>query len=306
MKLTANHTDRAARANPDEVGKSTNVERSDKLTRPKRVTPSLIVKLAAHLTERDRQIARDCYEHHVLTTDQIARLHFAGRRTATARLSRLYELRVLDRFRPRPQPGEGSHPHHWLLDEAGALVVADAKGIDPSELHYTHEHGLRIAASRNLTHHVEANEFFTRLAVDANAAGGALSEWYGVRTLAHMLTGAVIPDGYGVLSLPGAEPLHVLLELDRATETTRILTEKARRYAEILPRTGLRDCRPVVIVAVPSARRADGARAALAATRAPVAVAIWNRETLRSVLATVTHCARTVHTVSLTAMGNSL
>jgi protein involved in plasmid replication-relaxation len=127
------------------------------------------------------------------------------------------------------------------------LITADAKGIEPSELRYTHERGLRIATSTNLAHHVEANEFFTRLAVEANASGGALSEWYGVRTLAHMLSGAVVPDGYGVLAMAGTEPLHVLLELDRATEATRVLVEKARRYAEILPRSSLRNHRPLVL-----------------------------------------------------------
>src|SRR5262249_43139993 len=147
------------------------------------------------------QIAADCYEHHVLTTDQIVRLHFTGSRTARDRLSILYELRVLDRFRPLARAGEGSRPFHWVLDEAGALITADAKGIDPSELRYTHERGLRIATSTNLAHHVEANEFFTRLAVEANASGGELAEWYGVRTLTHMLAGSLVPDGYGVLLL---------------------------------------------------------------------------------------------------------
>jgi hypothetical protein len=36
-----------------------------------------------------------------------------------------------------------------------------------------------------------------RLAIEAVAAGGVLREWYGVRTLARMLSGAIVPDGYG-------------------------------------------------------------------------------------------------------------
>jgi hypothetical protein len=256
-------------------------------TRPARVSPSLIAKLASHLTERDRQIAADCYEHHVLTTDQIARLHFTSQRTATDRLNLLYELRVLDRFRPVARARYGSHPYHWVLDEAGALITADAKGIEPDELHYTHERGLRIAASRNLAHHVEANEFFTRLAVEANASGGELAEWYGVRTLAHMLAGSLVPDGYGVLSMPGAEPLHVLLELDRATEATRVLEEKARRYAEILPRSSLWDYRPLVLIAVPSTRRGESVRTALAGLLTPPVVTIWNARIARSVVTIV-------------------
>lgn len=288
MRDAANRADRERPNHPDKGVKSTEARKKrEARTRPTRLSPSLIVKLASHLTERDRQIAADCYEHHVLTTDQIARLHFTGSRTARERLNLLYKLRVIDRFRPLPKAGEGSHPYHWILDEAGALITADAKGIEPSELRYTHERGLRIATSRNLAHHVEANEFFTRLAVEANASGGALSEWYGVRTLAHMLSGAVVPDGYGVLAMAGTEPLHVLLELDRATEATRVLVEKARRYAEILPRSSLRNHRPLVLIAVPSTKRAESVRAALAGLLAPPVVGVWSSRTTGSALGVV-------------------
>ncbi len=94
-----------------------------------------------------------------------------------------------------------------------------------------------------------------------------------------------------MLTLPRRAPLHVLLELDRGTETSRILREKAKRYAEILPRSSLRDVHPFVILAVPSVRRADTATAAIATTRAPITVAVWNTNTARSVLATVTAAA---------------
>ena len=102
------------------------------------MTDSHTAKLAAHLTERDRNIAFDCYEHHVPTTNQLRRLHFRGLRTATVRLQMLYDPRVLDRFRTTTKRGDGS----WILDKAGALLVADHKGIDRSQLHYTHEDAL--------------------------------------------------------------------------------------------------------------------------------------------------------------------
>lgn len=261
--------------------------------RESRVSPKLLIRLAERVTDRDRQIAVDCYEHHALTSDQLRRLHFRGLRTTAARLQLLYELRVLDRFRPSARPGEGSHPYHWILDEAGALLVADRKGIDRDQLHYRHEDGLKLATSRNLAHHVEVNEFFTRLAGEANAGGGELREWYGVRTLAHMLAGRVVPDAYGVLAMPDALPLHILLELDRGTEAAKVLREKAARYAEILPRSGLGDLDPFVVLAVPSARRAETARAAMASTTVPISVTIWSRQATRSVLALVKQCAST-------------
>jgi hypothetical protein len=291
VKLAANNGNRVKISNPDKVGPNTKLSERTRAGRPSRLRERNIAELPAHLTERDRRIALDCYEHHVLRTDQLKRLHFTGLRTASARLGLLYELRVLDRIRPGAPRGQGTMPYHWILDEAGAIIVADHKGIDPSQLHYTHADALRYTSSRNLTHHVEANEFFTRLAVDANHARGALSEWYGVRTLARMFAGTLLPDGYGVLTLPGRAPLHILLELDRGTESSQILREKAKRYAEILPRSSLRDLDPLVILAVPSARRAQTATAAIANTHAPVAVTVWNTATARSVLATVTTAA---------------
>jgi hypothetical protein len=292
VKTAANAQLSPRRGHPDEVERPTDVRDEMRVARREsRVSPRLLIKLAEHVTDRDRQIALDCYEHHVLTTDQLKRLHFRGLRTTAARLQLLYELRVLDRFRPSARPGEGSHPYHWILDEAGALLVADRKGIDRGRLHYRHEDGLKLATSRNLGHHVEVNEFFTRLAVEANAAGGELREWYGVRTLAHMLAGRVVPDAYGVLTMPDAPSLHILLELDRGTEAGKVLREKAVRYAEILPRSGLRDLDPFVVLAVPSARRVETARAATTSAGVPISVTIWTRQTTHSVLAIVRNCA---------------
>jgi hypothetical protein len=296
MKIPAN-PQKPGRVNlPDKGGGSTKANETMKeKTRPSRLNERQLVKLASHLTERDRQIALDCYEHNVLTTDQLKRLHFTGLRTATVRLQVLYELRVLDRFRPIAKRGQGSTPYHWILDEAGALIFADEQGIDRSQLSFTHEDALRIAASRNLGHHVEANELFTRLAVEANRAGGALAEWLGVRTLAHMFSGVVVPDGYGLLTMPGRPALHLLLELDRATEPTATLREKAKRYSDILPHSSLAVRRPVVILAVPSARRAETVTAALSHIFAPVVVTVWNTTTTRSVLAIVTNAAAEAH-----------
>jgi hypothetical protein len=298
MKAAANHTNPVKISNPDKVGTNTKLSERTRTGRPDRLRERHIAELPSHLTERDRRIALDCYEHHVLRTDQLKRLHFTGLRTASARLTLLYELRVLDRIRPGANRGEGTMPYHWILDEAGALIVADHKGIDPSQLHYTHADALRYTTSRNVAHHVEANEFFTRLAVDANRAHGALTEWYGVRTLAHLFAGALLPDGYGVLTLPGRAPLHILLELDRGTESSQILREKAKRYAEILPRSSLRDLDPFVILAVPGARRAQTATAAIANTRAPLTVTVWSAAVTRSVLQIVTTAAVRTRTAS--------
>jgi Luciferase-like monooxygenase len=40
-----------------------------------------VVTLAGRLSDRDRLIALDCYDHRVLTTEQLRRLHFDNLRT---------------------------------------------------------------------------------------------------------------------------------------------------------------------------------------------------------------------------------
>lgn len=244
--------------------------------RPGKVTQAHVARLASRLTERDRQIVLDCFEHQVLTTEQLRRLYFAGIRSARRRLQALYALRVLDRFRPPWQRGQGSTPHHWVLDEAGAHIIAAEQGIERSQLRWRHTSTLTIAASPTLTHRVEVNEFFTRLAAEAAAAHGALSEWYGERTTHQMLAGIAKPDGYGVLTLPDRPPIHLLLELDRDTEPAGRLREKANRYTRAVPRSALRHANPIILLAVPTSARALTASAAVAHTAAPITVITWS------------------------------
>lgn len=183
--------------------------------------------------------------------------------------------------------GEGTAPYHWILDEAGALIVADHLGRDRSELGWQHSVAASIAASQNLAHHVEVSEFFTRLAIEANAGGGGLSEWYGERTCHHVFSGKVVPDGWGVLTLPGRRPMHFLVELDRGSESSSRLRKKAEDYEEFLPHTRLRDLEPRILLLVPSAKRAQTAGRAVSGTAAPIAVSVWSRDSTNSVLALV-------------------
>jgi hypothetical protein len=256
--------------------------------RPARVTLPLIVRCASRLTERDRQIALDCYDHHVLTTGQLQRLHFPSVRAASARLHALYQLRVLDRFRPPWQRGQGSTPWHWILDETGAYVVAEQLEIERKQLNWRRASALALAASAKLRHHIEVNEFFSRLASEAAAQGGALTEWYGERATQRLFQGRVTPDGYGVLNLADRAPLHILLELDRATEPVERLHQKATRYAQELPRSVLSHACPVIVMAVPTPARARAARAAVATTAAPITVAVSDES--HSLLEIVVSC----------------
>lgn len=91
--------------------------------RPVRVSAERVFELARHLTERDREIADVLFAQQVLTTDQLALLFFSSRRRAQDRLLFLYRHRVVDRFYPPAPFGLGKPQAHWLLDEAGAILV---------------------------------------------------------------------------------------------------------------------------------------------------------------------------------------
>jgi hypothetical protein len=121
--------------------------------------------------------------------------------------------------------------------------------------------------------------------MEANAAGGALSEWYGERTCHHAFSGTVVPDGWGVVTLPARGPLHLLVELDRGTEASSRLRKKAADYEESLPYSSLKDLEPLVLLLVPSAERARTATAAISGSVASVAVAVWKTTSASSVLA---------------------
>jgi hypothetical protein len=254
--------------------------------RPGRLTAGHANRLAAQLTERDRRIALDCYDHRALTTEQLRRLHFANVRVAQRRLNQLYELRVLERFRPPWQPGEGSSPYHWTLDEAGARIVAALLGIAREELGWSRDSTLTLAGSSKLAHQLAVNEFFTRLAAEARQAGAGLREWWGERRAAAAFTGALAPDGYGRIETDG-ESIAFLLELDRGSEQHARLHEKARRYARELPRSELAEQNPLVLLLVPSPARAERAAQALAGEPPPIFVKVWTPQAGASSLALV-------------------
>jgi hypothetical protein len=246
------------------------------IVRPRRFTAQDVVRLASHLTERDRQIALDCFDHHVLTTSQIKRLHFTDTRTTVARLDVLYRLRVLDRFRPSLPRGRGTAPYHWILDEGGACIVAADKDVERSKLGWQHAVAVSVATSPKLTHHLEVNEFVVRLAVEAQSAGGALSYWYGERWLHRAFAGTLIPDSYAALGFRDRAALHMLVELDRGTETLETLRLKAARYEQTIVYQFWREVDPIVLFIVPSERRARTVSDTLAGMSPSLAVIVWS------------------------------
>ena len=131
-------------------------------------SPGLLAALAARLTARDRWLLRMLHEHRVLTTTQITQLAFGTTRAATARLLTLYQLRAVDRF--RPLTASGSAPLHFVLDEAGAYLLAAEDGITPGQLGYRRDRALAIALSVQLAHAAGTNSVFCALAAQGRQA----------------------------------------------------------------------------------------------------------------------------------------
>jgi hypothetical protein len=201
------------------------------IARTRRVEDDLSSAIARRVTERDRAIAASLYEQRVLTAQQLYELYFDSLDRARDRLAQLHQLGVVERFRPYRQ--YGSHPYHYLLGHAGALLLSSERGIEVGELDYSRAKTLRLASSQQLRHQVQANGIVTRLAQALRAApGAALLEWRGQRRCAQTWGELVRPDAHLRLQLSKRE-LALWLEHDRSTETHHRLQEKLDRYEEL-------------------------------------------------------------------------
>jgi hypothetical protein len=226
--------------------------------------PGLTATLAARLTARDRWLLRMLHEHRVLTSGQITQLAFGTSRAATARLLTLYQLRAIDRFRPLVPAG--SAPLHFVLDDAGAAVLAAEDGLTPKELGYRRDRALAIALSPQLAHATGANGVFTALAAAArHTPGTRLETWWAERRCAALWGDLARPDGYGRWRQhPTGGPAtrtDFFLEYDTGTEALTRLIAKLAGYAALAARTGITT---PVLFWLQSARREAALRTRLA------------------------------------------
>jgi hypothetical protein len=233
-------------------------------------SPALAAALAARLTARDRWLLRMICEHRVLTTGQITQLAFGTTRTCTARMAALYRYRAVDQFRPLATTG--SSPLHFILDEAGAQLLAAEDGITTADLGYRRDRATAIALSPRLAHDVGANGVFTALAAAARASGGqaALDCWWSERRCAAAWGDHARPDGYARWreQRTGQRPAvtDFFLEYDTGTEPLTRLIAKLAGYAALAARTGITT---PVLFWLPSPRREAALHARLAGPPPP-------------------------------------
>src|SRR4051812_30258726 len=115
------------------------------------ITSDPVLRVQHQLTERDWRLLGWLYDHRVLTTFQIASALFPTLNYAQRRLTQLTALGLVERFRPFRLQG-GSHPYHYALAHAGALLIASARAERPPRKADSTAHLHRIASSRNLDH----------------------------------------------------------------------------------------------------------------------------------------------------------
>ena len=207
------------------------------------------------------------HEHRVLTTGQVARIAFDGYRSAARRLLILYTHRAVDRFRPyRPL---GSAPWHYVLDTAGATVLAAEHGGTAADLGYRHDRALAIAHWSGLAHLVGVNDFFTALTGAARASSGraGLTAWWSETHCARLWGRHAHPDGYARWQADGAE-IEFFLEYDTGTEPLHRVAGKLHGYAALATATGITT---PILFWLPSPRREAAFRTRAAATRAGLA-----------------------------------
>jgi hypothetical protein len=228
-----------------------------------------LLALAGRITERDRLICRLLFEHRSFTTAQVADVGFPTVRKAQERLSILFHLEVVDRFRTRSWSGSG--PFHFVLGPAGAAVIAAERGVTTSDLGWRRDVGAALATSSQLGHLVGCNGFFSALMRAARERPDAeLAEWWSARRCAAAWGEVVRPDAYAVW-VEGETRVPFFFEFDTGSERLARLEAKLPGYAKLARAAK----HPTwVLFCFPSTGRETAARSVLVHSQVPVATAV--------------------------------
>jgi hypothetical protein len=218
--------------------------------------------LAGHLTPRDRWLIRMLFEHKVFTTHQIVDLAFPSQRAANLRLLNLTRWGLLHRFQPHRDLG--SHPMHYVLDRAGATVLAHEEGIHPRALNYNRDREIGRAYSLQLAHAVGCNALFTALIHQARQprVTGELTTWWSASRCGRQWGDIVTPDAYARWQ-DAARTIEWFTEFDFGTEPLNRLAAKLHRYERLAEHTGI--ATPILFW-LPGPQREANARRILAET----------------------------------------
>lgn len=250
-----------------------------------------VFTLHSRITDRDHYVLALIARHRVLTTDHIQAAAFDSVVATRHRMSTLHNLGAVARFRPRPV--RGSAPWHYVLDTAGAMVVAGESGDERAIVRASRvrrDRQLAIEQSSHLNHLLEVNSFFTALLAHARVSSGrarlrhwrneaASAQWVDDHLSRDLTYEArkpllVRPDGMGTWHEDGVT-VRFFVEIDTGTEPLTRLREKLIRYGVLAEELG--EAMPWVLFSLPGPKREKNVRAALtrhgSARMLPVATA---------------------------------
>jgi predicted transcriptional regulator len=199
-----------------------------KSTRPP-FNDNLVLYVTRRLTDRDRTILDLLADHRVLTSDQLTDAFFDSATTARHRLTKLHQLRVVQRF--APFVSKGSAPYHYVLDRLGAEVVAAERGVEAKKL-WKQDRSLVLARTTTLQRIVGINGVFTALMHEARWSDSRdLSLWWSAARCAEWAGDLVKPDGYGIWSVDGLAQ-DFFVEWDRG-EPPEAWVERLGSHADL-------------------------------------------------------------------------
>lgn len=185
------------------------------------------------VSDNDRCIVRAVQTYRLLSQRQIECLLNRSRSTVQRLLRRLYDHGYLDRLFI-PVRTIGSSSAVYVMDRAGVLLLRQM-GDDVKSLPNSYD-----LSGLFLEHTLALNNVRIAIEQGSQQRGWVVTTWRSERDLKAdydrvIVPGrkrrvALVPDGYFVLHMPGREPSHFFVELDRGTMTCARFQDKVRAY----------------------------------------------------------------------------
>jgi hypothetical protein len=211
-----------------------------------------LLRIQAHLTDRDHILLGWLADHGVLTSFQIAHARYPSLDFAQRRLRALCQTKkLLGRFRPFRAEG-GTYPYHYILSQLGTDVVASQRGEEVPRRDQARRRRWHLTSRANLPHLLGVNQFFTDLAGYARThPDAALERWWPAARLTTMSgfmepgdaptllvrTPRIRPDGHGIFTDHGSRtPFY--LEYYTGSEPLPVLVAKVDGYHDLARATG--------------------------------------------------------------------
>jgi hypothetical protein len=212
----------------------------------KRITDEDIDKIMRWITDRDIEILMLLLKNPFLTVEQIEMLVFSNlttsmwRNKANKRLRRLYHSQCIDRFFPPTEKDAGSSQAHYILDYAGAKVLAKYKGHTGKfkfrkrdYIPQNYKHTLKILDFYSILHVLNRQLGYT-----SEGTVGEIVTWKTEQRKKFHYTannrvnkGEIIPDAFCIYKHTAQGHLKFFfLECDNATEPMETLKGKILNY----------------------------------------------------------------------------